>query len=438
MSSTYPEPHALLSYRTVADRMVIYDDRNRLDLALTMIYRDRASPASDSSARSIVGALARFRAVAARMGLSWASSPAEIRSVVDELLITRYGVSISGNASHRRTVYIGPQNNASTVAAAISALRTGLDCLHAQGLRPRANPLKNHRLAHGELGCQHRAQRVVDPLRSQRALSPIGYYRLAGNTARLISIAEDDQFALDVRAAGEAAHWPWRDRAIMEVLLAAGPRISEVCGVPVGGWVVEDRVLHIRDKGRGRALVKIAQLSAEAEGALEHYWRIERPRQDPLYPQFLAWAAPRGADYTHAQYLRFLAFCGLDALTEPLFRTARQTPYTSGTWRRVAWRAACRAGGLRARPHHCRHWYVNSQLRQLQAMYGADEPRHISALIAFVRRMGWQHWSTLRHYDHLGIAYTLLEHHARTPTRPTIVHDTLQELQAQLLPPVTR
>jgi hypothetical protein len=428
-----------LRYRRVDGRMLIYDDQHRLDVPLSSIYINLATPSSDSWARSVVAALDQLRVAAGTLGVTWASPPVDIRRATDTLLITRYGVAITGSIGRRRTIRIGNRNNANTVATVLSALRVGMSSLVDVGVRGREkeNPLTYHRLEVGALSKYRRTQRMLDIHSPFKRRVPISYYQIVGGTATPISIAADDQFPAAIRAAGTAVGWSWRDHAVAEIMIAGGPRITEACEAVVGGWCAVTSELRVHDKGRGRAPLKTVTLSAAAQTALATYWHTERPQMDPLYLQFLAWAAPYGATYALPDYLRFLASCGRDPITEPLFLTTRGTRYTAATWRRVAWTKACRAAGLSARSHHLRHWYVNSQLRHLEAEHGDDDTRHAHALVAFSGRMGWQSWTTLRHYDHRGVACALLNRLMLTPIdAPPQKHGVLSTFAKQFLPPV--
>jgi integrase/recombinase XerC len=76
---------------------------------------------------------------------------------------------------------------------------------------------------------------------------------------------------------------PLRDRALLELMYAAGLRASEVVGVNIRDIDFKDRTLSVQGKGNKQ---RIAMFGETCGAAIEHYIRSERvqPRQDdPLF-----------------------------------------------------------------------------------------------------------------------------------------------------------
>lgn len=60
-----------------------------------------------------------------------------------------------------------------------------------------------------------------------------------------------------------------RDRALLELLYAAGLRVSELTGLNLGAVEQKERVLHVRGKGKKE---RIVPYGSKAQEALEAYW----------------------------------------------------------------------------------------------------------------------------------------------------------------------
>jgi integrase/recombinase XerC len=62
-----------------------------------------------------------------------------------------------------------------------------------------------------------------------------------------------------------------RDRALLELLYAAGLRVSELMGLNLGSVDQKERVLHVRGKGNKE---RIVPYGSKAQEALEAYWPV--------------------------------------------------------------------------------------------------------------------------------------------------------------------
>jgi integrase/recombinase XerD len=69
----------------------------------------------------------------------------------------------------------------------------------------------------------------------------------------------------------------WRDRAILEMLYAAGIRVSELLGLRIGDLDLDGRLIRVKGKGSKERIVPFGTAAAQA---LERYLREVRPGLD--------------------------------------------------------------------------------------------------------------------------------------------------------------
>jgi integrase/recombinase XerC len=91
-----------------------------------------------------------------------------------------------------------------------------------------------------------------------------------------------------------------RDRALLELLYAAGLRVSELTGLNLADMEQKERVLRVRGKGNKE---RIVPYGAKAQDALEHYW----PLRDELLLHTAGTRASRrsAAPHTDAVFLNY-------------------------------------------------------------------------------------------------------------------------------------
>jgi site-specific recombinase XerD len=91
---------------------------------------------------------------------------------------------------------------------------------------------------------------------------------------RLPRFLDEDEVRRLIAAADSAGPAGLRDRALLELLYAAGLRVSEVSGLDVADIDLRDRVVRVRGKGNKE---RIGIFGAAAERALDRYLQEGRP-----------------------------------------------------------------------------------------------------------------------------------------------------------------
>ena len=90
-----------------------------------------------------------------------------------------------------------------------------------------------------------------------------------------------------------------RDRALLELLYAAGLRVSELTGLNLEDMEQSERMLRVRGKGNKE---RIVPYGSKAQEALDKYWPL---REQLLLPASGSEGARRGAPRTNAIFLNY-------------------------------------------------------------------------------------------------------------------------------------
>jgi integrase/recombinase XerC len=90
-----------------------------------------------------------------------------------------------------------------------------------------------------------------------------------------------------------------RDRALLELLYAAGLRVSELTGLNLADMEQKERVLRVRGKGNKE---RIVPYGTKAQEALEKYWPV---REQLLSRSSSTRGRHRGEPYTEAVFLNY-------------------------------------------------------------------------------------------------------------------------------------
>jgi integrase/recombinase XerC len=160
-----------------------------------------------------------------------------------------------------------------------------------------------------------------------------------------------------------------RDRALLELLYAAGLRVSELTGLNLADIEQKERVLRVRGKGNKE---RIVPYGAKAQEALEKYW--------PLREQLLQQTAGTRASRTSAPHSEavFLNYAGQRLSQRSVGRIVKKYVRLAN----VNWDL---------HPHSLRHAFATHLLAD-----GAD-------LRAIQELLGHQSLSTTQKYTHASI-----------------------------------
>jgi integrase/recombinase XerC len=90
-----------------------------------------------------------------------------------------------------------------------------------------------------------------------------------------------------------------RDRALLEMLYAAGLRVSELTGLNLADIETKERVLRVRGKGNKE---RIVPYGSKAQEALEKYWPL---REELLLQKSAARGGRRGGPHMEAVFLNY-------------------------------------------------------------------------------------------------------------------------------------
>lgn len=161
-----------------------------------------------------------------------------------------------------------------------------------------------------------------------------------------------------------------RDRALLELLYAAGLRVSELTGLNLGDMEQKERVLRVRGKGNKE---RIVPYGVKAQDALKHYW----PLRDELLLHTAGTRASRRSTAPHTDAV-FLNYSGRRLTQRSVGRIVKKYVRLVN----VNWDL---------HPHSLRHAFATHLLAD-----GAD-------LRAIQELLGHQSLSTTQKYTHASI-----------------------------------
>src|SRR5438309_7500704 len=161
-----------------------------------------------------------------------------------------------------------------------------------------------------------------------------------------------------------------RDRALLELLYAAGLRVSELTGLNLADMEQKERVLRVRGKGNKE---RIVPYGAKAQDALENYW----PLRDELLLHMAGTRASRRSAAPHTDAL-FLNYSGRRLTQRSVGRIVKKYVRLVN----INWDL---------HPHSLRHAFATHLLAD-----GAD-------LRAIQELLGHQSLSTTQKYTHASI-----------------------------------
>jgi len=204
------------------------------------------------------------------------------------------------------------------------------------------------------------------------------------------SLAEPEVAEMLERAAMAATHpqakaTDLRDRAIAELLYAAGLRVSEVTALTTGDLALDAGRVHVRGKGDKERIVPLGRSALEA---LEAYLREGRPHLQRISSARKTGMAGNGAPKQN----------GADQERSRLFLSLRGMPLT----RQWVWHIVKRANPA-ASPHQLRHSCATHMVE-----HGAD-------LRSVQQLLGHADISTTQVYTHLALGRLKAVHRMHHP-----------------------
>ena len=158
-----------------------------------------------------------------------------------------------------------------------------------------------------------------------------------------------------------------RDRALLELLYAAGLRVSELTGLNLADMDQKERILRVRGKGSKE---RIVPYGTKAQEALEKYWPLRELLLEPRY-------GTSGRDGSHTEAV-FLNYSGRRLTQRSVGRIVKKYVRIAN----VNWDL---------HPHSMRHAFATHLLAD-----GAD-------LRAIQELLGHQSLSTTQKYTHASI-----------------------------------
>lgn len=244
----------------------------------------------------------------------------------------------------------------------------------------------------------------------QRRYHPGFYALFTDDTWALQPLLDEHMFSDRLRQAFERKGVRQRDRAILELMLTGGPRLSEAAGATLEGWAFFDergRAFHgrlfLHNKGDGDWPSKRVIVTPRTADLIRHYFMHERPKHDPLAKDYRAWAARNNAqpDFSPESYMLFIRETRSvqrsnsvheSPVRTPIFLTCTGKPYSDSAFRQVAWRPALAEADppIDARPHQMRHWFVTMALIGITVNFGNDQLKMMAARKQLGTYMHWK------------------------------------------------
>jgi integrase len=385
--------------------VLVFDTRNRLDLALTTLAREASRQVSSRSVRTYLYALLPFfsfldaRARPADQRESWNTHAEAVRLTVAEYLDERLGCVIRHHRLGFELVTLTSRSRAN-VGAFLAAIKLFYTIMREIGCYAPENPLLD--VSSRALtdttnndcdGGDDRPPRMPDisgvEVPRPRTRLTDSFFKLVANDW-VPQIIDDPTFPVAVLAGGHRlAGWGLREECVTRLLFETGGRIFEVTGLTLGDWANRGltREASAVSKGSHDRRVKFFRFSPETATLLRRYFDGERRLHDPN-----GWML---ADYTRRADGKLIILNEI-----PLFLSSRGTPFSAKSFRETYWTPACRSASINADPHQARHWYVTMAVRTIHETSNTESEirRRIRELIEYMQWRGGE--ETMAAYDH--------------------------------------
>jgi integrase len=357
--------------------LIVVDNDGLPHLPLTAFYAQLQEELSIGAARTYNSVLLPFFTWAtssplhARSHYRWDGPPEQVRALVRDYLL--HGLGCAVQRLHAHEDVRATEHSAKTVKLFLAALKRFYRFAVGEGWYLHDDPLLQ-RLSFLFSSIRREALRSLQA--PQQSMSGM-YFRFKGAQWEPRPLLDAD-LPLRLRDAAGPARLSLRDQIIVRLAYEAGPRLSEIVGLTIGGW----RISQCRDeaetfnKGSRGVQTKTLGFSKDTSRLLHAYVIGDRRRLDPL-------------GRTLGQ---------LDD-SDPLFLSQRRKPYSRAAFM-PHWYRLRRAAGLRLRVHDLRHWHV-TQAMALIYEQARDEGELALAKERLQRYMGWRSDETLAAYEHV-------------------------------------
>ena len=378
--------------------IVVVDRQGRPVSHLSEWYRRRQEPGPDRTRQTYLGMLLPVMGFFLEREYAWNEPPEQVRSYLLAFLRERLACRLQPDQDREgywiETSRTSPLSK-SGLGVLLAAIKDFYRVMHDAGYYIYPSPMTSQLL---EQWRRERARLIASAgapdhagIRSESweesRRHPIAYFRQGKRKAwqpKLVLESAEVRERMWQALIYMTQHAPTqRDKVVLLLLRHTGARLHEILGMTVGGYQKAAGPLNalVVNKGSlGREEKLITFLDTDEEELLK-YIHGERGKFDPLGRTQLAELEE----------------------TDPLFLTARRTPYADAAFRHH-WNHLMEQVKKRYRvsftPHAIRHLFVTQHLVWIKEEAGDDPEEQQRLKAGLVQIMGWHSRETMRIYDH--------------------------------------
>ncbi|MCC6294890.1 MAG: site-specific tyrosine recombinase XerD [Bryobacterales bacterium] len=180
-------------------------------------------------------------------------------------------------------------------------VRAHLDSLYAGGLSSRS--VSRHLTALRTFCLYLQREGILDA-------DPVGTIPLPRQWRRLPKRLSEEEIARLTAAPDTGTAAGLRDRAMIELLYASGPRVSELCAIELRNLDLDMGLVRVTGKGNKQRIIPFAPAAARA---MAEYLRQGRPRLLQGRPSAYLFVTERGGPLTRQAFWRVISLAGRKA-----------------------------------------------------------------------------------------------------------------------------